>query len=260
MKILLVGDQHGDYKYIRKVFLHAKKVEADIIVQLGDYGYGWKVRQFDEDGVVECSFAHHTSQLTKEFDIFFYWLDGNHENFDWLEAFQADFPDLLREDGTWEVAENVFYMPRGNMMIWDDLRFLVCGGGTSTDRNRCREFVEWWHQEEITEADVDRCEKAGKADILLTHDFPWEGNILDRHLDPFWGEWAQKQVIKSRHQVSRVLAACGAKTVFHGHLHIAYTEQVEVDGHNVQLYGLDCNGNAMDRVVYLLDTEEYKQE
>lgn len=259
MKILLVGDQHGDQSYIKTVFNTAVFMNVDRIFQLGDYGFGWKVDQFDPEGYAECVYAHLTSQLVQATGIPFYWLDGNHENFNWLEAYMEDFPDRQKDDGTWEVAKNVFYVPRGTLLNWDNVRFLVCGGGTSINKKRCIVNVSWFYQEEIKDLDVDTCAKAGEADILLTHDFPWEVNVVDRHLDSYWGEWAINAVTKSRKQISKILYNCKAKYVFHGHLHLAYTEQIEVNGQDVQVYGLDCNGNPIGQVCYLLDTADYKE-
>jgi Icc-related predicted phosphoesterase len=242
IKLLLAGDWHGDVNHMRGVYAKACRVEADIIVQLGDFGYGWRRSQFKgTGGMVECTFVEQVEKMVKETGIPCYWLDGNHENFDFL--YEVELPRRTPEpDGTYQLREGVFYMPRGTMMHWGGYRFLICGGATSLDRAEREPGYSWWWQEALTDEDVEKCKAQGRADFLLTHDFPIECTIRDRHLDPYWGPEAMHATMENRKRVSQVLAACKARAVIHGHLHRAYSEQIMPDGRTaVWVYGLDCN-------------------
>lgn len=254
MRILLLGDVHSDYEYMGRVYSYATKVKADIIIQLGDWGMGFKgFKQFSREGIVECVFTHYVSEMALSSDIPCYFIGGNHENYDWLEELLLFVPN--NEDGTYEVAPMVKFIPRGTRLEFDCVRFLCCGGGTSINRGSLTDYVSWWPQEEITYADVDKCAQAGAAHVLLTHDFPWESNCMDRHLDPYWGEWAQTKVIESRKKVSDILLASHAQYHFHGHLHLDHLEIISLNSQQqVVLKGLAHNGEPIAKSTFLLET------
>lgn len=247
--------------HMQNVMAHACRVEADIVFQLGDFGYGWSRPQRKGTGEHYCLFSEQVAKFVKKTEnvatggvIPVYWLGGNHENYDFLERELANGKRLHR-NGTWEVAPNVFYVPRGVILTFGSVRFLCCGGGTSIDRNSRVEGESWWPQEAITDDDVVACQRAGEADVLLSHDFPWECEVIDRHLDPWWGEWAQQQVIASRQRISGIAYNANVSRVYHGHLHIRYDEVINLNGKRVRVSGLDCDNTAMSRSTLLIDTE-----
>lgn len=260
MKILLAGDWHGNVQHMRNVFARACRVEADIIVQLGDFGFGWDRKQFKGgNGLVECAFVRQCEKMVEETGIPVYWLPGNHENYDMLdysiegEATMNVVPWPLQEDGTYECRPGVYYIPRGTVMHWGEKTFLVCGGACSVDKKMRQPFISWWPQEQINDDDIAKCAEAGQVDILLTHDFPIECTIVDHHLDPFWGEEAMANTLRGRTDVSKILAACGAKNVFHGHLHISYVEKIIVNGQEVGVMGLDRDTTPLYDSTHLLN-------
>jgi len=252
MKILFVGDTHGNLTHTRNVFAHACRMEADRIVQVGDFGYGWDRQQFaGTDGRIECRFTRKVSEVAQKTGIPLYWLPGNHENYDFLE----ETLDTLeaKPDGTYELAPMVFYIPRGALLEIDGKRLLFCGGAVSIDKKRRTPGKSWWPQELITPEDVAKCAVAGQVDVLITHDFPWECEVVDRHLAPYWGAEAQDNTIKNRKNISRILETCGAKLNIHGHLHVSYTELIQVGGNEVKVVGLDCDGTPMSDCTVLLN-------
>ncbi len=250
-KILLVGDSHGNVGHMKNVFAHAGRVDADMIFQLGDFGFGWEWTQFKgTGGKVECAFSGTMSKYVKQTGIPLYWLDGNHENHDALEDTMAT--SIPEQDGTFQHADGVFYVPRGTVMTWGVKRFLVCGGAVSVDRKFRTDYVSWWHQEAITDQQVALCASMGSVDILLTHDFPWECDVVDRHLDPYWGEQAQRDSSHNRQQVSAIMKACGATELYHGHLHHDYDEEINVP-YAVHVKGLNRDETLMSANTYLLE-------
>lgn len=267
MKILLAGDWHGNSQHAQNVFAHAARVGADAIIQLGDFGYGWAFSQRKVTGEKYDTFTDHVSKFAERTGVPCFWLPGNHENYDALEEVIASSrPKCL--DGTWEIADSVFYIPRGTLLEWGGVKFLCCGGAASVDkrarldRMRHGDGDQWWAQEAITEGDVEKCKAQGRADVLLTHDFPIECEIIDRHLDPYWGEEAQQATIASRTKISGILANCDAKRLFHGHLHLYYSEMIwhphrflTRDMHQTHVTGLQRDGYSIRETTYLFDTE-----
>jgi predicted phosphodiesterase len=258
-KLLIVGDLHGNTTDMRNVFAHACRVEAEQIIQVGDMGYGWDRKQFKGGGgLVECAFVRQIEKLVKKTDIPFYWLDGNHEHFDMLEyAIEGKGtmnvpPFTLQGDGTYECRPGVYYIPRGTVLERADKRILVCGGAASVDKNMRKPFISWWPQETITDDDVQKCIAAGKVDILLTHDLPLEVTVIDRHLDPLWGQEASDTTYLNRVKISEILKSSGASLHIHGHLHHSYSEEIRVDNHVVRVIGLDRDTTPMFDHTHLL--------
>jgi Icc-related predicted phosphoesterase len=246
MKLLITGDLHGNVTSLRQVYAHACRLEADQIIAVGDFGYGWERKQFKGgDSLIECAFVRQVEKLVKETGIPLYWLDGNHENFDLLGyAIEGDgtagaAPITLQDDGTYECRPGVFYIPRGTVLERGEKRILVCGGAASVDKARRKPFISWWPQELITDEDVQKCADAGRVDILLTHDLPLEVTVVDRHLDPGWGEEAVHATYFNRVKVSEILNRCGASLHVHGHLHHPYVQEVSCDHARVKVIGLD---------------------
>lgn len=252
-KILLVGDTHGSKTDMNKIFAYACRVDAARIIQLGDFGFGWHLKQFretptDANGykVPQCDFSHHVSGLAQETGIPLDWIDGNHENHARLLALPLD------DEGYRPIFPGVRHIPRGTIIEHDGVRFLACGGAISVDRNQRKLYTSYWPEEAITPDDVERCHALGAADVLLTHDAPLASHVLDRHLDARWPQDAVDESYRNRQYVQRIWDACGAKFIFHGHIHHSYSEKE----HGRLVVGLDkCDGPGVDGCTYLLDTE-----
>jgi predicted phosphodiesterase len=260
LKLLIVGDLHGNVPAMRAAFAYACRVEADQIIQVGDFGYGWDRQQFKGgDGLIECGFIRQVEKCVKETGIPLYWLDGNHENFDMLgyamegERTSNVAPMKLQEDGTYECRPGIFYIPRGTVLERGEKKILVCGGASSVDKARRKPFISWWPQELITTDDVKKCAAAGKVDILLTHDLPLEVSVIDQHLDPAWGQEASDTTYKNRIFISEILDASGASLQIHGHLHLSYTELVSTAHGRVKVIGLDRDTTPMYDHTHLIN-------
>ena len=255
MKILILGDIHANKGHAKRVFEYAQEVEADLIIQVGDWGYAFSRTQYKgTGGKIECEFTHYVSELVKDFGIPVKWLGGNHENYEFL---QNTLDELTPEtDGTYELYPGLFYIPRGTKLEYDGVRFLTCGGAVSVDKKTRINFVSWWKAEAITQKDIDKCAQAGKADVLLTHDLPLEVTVIDRHLDPYWGEEAARGTYQNRFAISEILKASGARLHLHGHLHHSYSEIIKIP-YPVKVIGLDMDGNPMHDCTYLYNTEQF---
>lgn len=212
--VMLLGDLHGDPDALQKAFARAYSQKVDAIIQLGDYGFGWSV---GEDGI--CDYSYLTAAMVEKTGIPFYWLDGNHENFDRL----YDLP--LNEAGHRPILEGVTHLPRGSVITFGETTFMAFGGAYSVDKHNRKEGTSWWKQETADQKDIDRALSAGKADILLTHDAPWGAQTEADYvwLEKTFGNNAVVFSQANQRVVTAVLESCGAKEVYHGHLHRTYT-------------------------------------
>jgi len=207
MKILFLGDLHGDPHWVKWAFEQAVDFDAELIIQLGDLGY-WE----HMDGGKQ--FMDLLQMCTEEYLIDFWWIDGNHENFDWL----YDYP--LDSNGRRPIRPNVIHLPRGHMFELDDVKFLAFGGSFSIDRHRRELGVSYWKQEVPTVQEVDAARAVGKVDVMLTHDVP-EGTDLSGLLGPSWKVYATKFVECGtvRDRVRDVWSIAKPNWLFHGHYH-----------------------------------------
>ena len=263
MKLLLAGDPHGDLMYFRLVNDLAKKEGADRIVLLGDVGMGWTRKQFKGrngqpgDQSLQCPVIHALEGLFLESGIPVLILDGNHENFDWLDGQKADRGQ--EADGTYLLGDGVTYVPRGTVLTLGSSRVLFMGGATSMDKDRRVNHITWWEQEAITSDDVKAAVRSGQADLMLSHDLPYEGDCATASLE-HWPVMAVHATRANSWRVSEVLRACGARRLVHGHLHYRYDEWVDVGNTfgPVLVQGLDCSGSGLDNSTMLIDTDDLR--
>jgi Icc-related predicted phosphoesterase len=207
MKILFLGDIHSDIVWIKCVLEQAETFGVDIIVQLGDLGY-WEHKPGGAE-MLDC-----IQELCDKYGIDFWWIDGNHENFDWL----YDYP--LDKHGRRPVRPNVIHVPRGHTWEWDGVKFLAFGGSFSINRDRLILGDSYWEQEMPTVQEVDVARKVGKVDVMVTHDVP-EGTDLADLLGPSWKVYAAKPVECGtvRQRVRDVWDIAQPSWLFHGHYH-----------------------------------------
>jgi len=265
VRILLSGDWHGNSQHVQNVFAHACRVDADLVFQVGDFGFGWRTRQ-GKGGIFLDEFSHTVGIFAQRAGIPCYWLPGNHDNYDLIEEkiVQPHHASKLIPNG-YEHEPMVVYCPRPTALEFGGVKFLIQGGAISVDKMYRTPGKSWWHQEEITWAEIDECkrlsDKWGGFDVLLSHDFPWECNVVDRHLNPEWGQEAVEKTAESRKKISEIVKASGVKLVIHGHLHIAYTELIFPEpGKPVVVRGLDRDYTPMNANCYLLDTETFDSD
>lgn len=219
MKVLLAGDTHGDLPHVAYLLRTAAREGCDRIVQVGDFGFWPHVEPFHE----RVNAAARSAALT------WYWLDGNHENFDVLETtVEMDAPEPMQMD------DSLWYLPRGSTWEWDSCRFMALGGAPSVDKEYRVEGATWWPQELLTQEQVTRAQSRGPVDVLLTHDAPdgvcpivgpsYKGDRLSQH---------------HRRLISAVTEAVTPRLLAHGHYHHRYSgafgaTQVEGLGRNSQ--------------------------
>jgi predicted phosphodiesterase len=218
-RVLLAGDTHGDMEQARYLFMVADLESCDAIVQVGDFGYWPHMAPYDE----------RVNKLAVDAGIDFYWLDGNHENFDALEEAvntEAPKPQQMRE--------RLWYLPRGCTWTWQGCRLMALGGAYSIDKEARVEGRSWWRQELITAAQVETAMSRGHVDVLLTHDAP-EG-VCPIVSGGYKGDEISRG---NRLAVTAVVEATRPKLLVHGHYHYRYSSQYTQNTPQVEGLGRD---------------------
>lgn len=217
MKTIVCGDIHMDFGALNHM---RNKQRPNILLACGDFGYWPRMPATKFYGPTAAKHPKLPMPKTGK-NCKMYWCDGNHE----------DHQSLI-DRTTDELWPNVFYMPRGSsMLLPDGRRVLFMGGADSHDKGYRTMGVDWFKEELITQADLDRIQDH-KYDIVISHTCPceWVPGVYDhsasiREADP------------SRHALSIVLQKYRPKLWYFGHWH-----------RNVTCYDkeYDCRWTALD--------------
>jgi Icc-related predicted phosphoesterase len=254
MRLLIVGDWHGNHQEVQRSYQRARDRSADVIVQVGDFGY-W---EHADDG----AFLDYIEEWFDRTGIATYWIDGNHENHTMLRSVYDVKPGHFTV-----VRPGCYYIPRGTKWEWDGVTFMGVGGAVSIDKeyrlNRERGLPSpewgqpeakpatgpgtmWWPEEQLTDEELEFVKSQGTADVLFTHDCPTNA--------PFY--MRLKNDIDSqihRQKMNEVGKSVQPKYWFHGHMHEFYDYSFRHDGGEATVIGLECDGMKNNWV--LMDTE-----
>lgn len=207
IRILIAGDTHGELNWSKRLVKYAAEHRIKTILQVGDFGY-WPHRNAGQTFLVELSKACVAR------NIHWYWIDGNHENHDWLDAEGAFGADEFKE-----TYPNLFYVPRGHRWVWSGISFLGLGGAVSIDRQYRVPGDSWWAREAITMADADKACAGGKADVMITHDAP-DGVNFPIEMISHSASQAHRELLR------QVVNEVNPRLLIHGHYHERFTSMV----------------------------------
>jgi hypothetical protein len=143
-------------------------------------------------------------------DVKVYFLPGNHENHEMLEAMHEQ--SELTEEGFSEPAQNVFYTGRVNSWEWYGKRFAAVGGAYSIDKDCRVPGRSWWSQELLTPDEIKAAREIGFVDYLFTHDAP--------RMNPFQFLKSDLDSEINRSTMSSIAAEIVPERWFHGHYHV----------------------------------------
>lgn len=243
-----MGDTHGNTNFTLFSIRAARELGITRIVQVGDFGVwpGLKGQMFLDAVSVEASNA----------GVTFSFIDGNHEDFDQLDAALAE-NDRDSDGGVW-LRDNLLWYPRGTVCELGGRRFAFLGGATSVDKHRRVKSLSWWPQENLTMDDIERLtvNTAGRAiDALVTHDVP---ACVDLPF-PINNHWPGDVLREARNQrtlLSDAVAVTRPKVLIHGHWHVTYTTRASHKDAHFLCHGL-CGDSGEDPVdgIAVFDTE-----
>lgn len=262
MKILVVGDSHGNTNFILGAISTAAALNIRTIIQVGDFGVwpGESGRGYLE--AINTTLAGHP-------EIEFNFIDGNHEDFDQLEQ-AASNPDQVMADGRVKVREHILWCPRGTVLTLDDKKVGFLGGAVSVDKPFRSPYISWWPQENITSKDVEKLfhntviatrssGTPGRLDILFVHDAPASTDIIFE-AEKETGRWQESVLIearKPRHVLDSVVQQTRPKVVVHGHWHQKHYSTATYPNFQSVVYGM---GHENETGIGVLDTETLKME
>lgn len=249
-RILVVGDTHGDTGQLFAVIDRAVKWKADLILQVGDFGY-WPRTPSGPKFLrkIEARLALHGLELL--------WIDGNHEDFDKLLALP------IQDDGRRRISDHVFHLPRGFRTIWGNgTRWLFCGGAVSVDAYGRRVRDSWFKEEALTDSEVMAIMGDGQADVLVSHDAPFGGVKMmyrlaqDLPIEERSTFWPSDLIAASEQHQKRVrwlVDETGVRTVYHGHYHGRISDTMETAHGPVRVEGLGHDQTSLKERCVLVD-------
>lgn len=166
--ICITGDTHGVID-IAKLYsdnfpLEKELTRDDYLIICGDFGAIFYGDARDEKRLDYYATKPYTTL----------WVDGNHENFDKIEQ----YPIKEWHGGKVQfMRDNVIHLMRGQVYNIDGNKIFTMGGGLSVDKALRSPGISWWHQEEVSCAEIEEAynnlEKVNfEVDYVITHSAP----------------------------------------------------------------------------------------
>lgn len=248
MKLLFLGDTHGNTPWVDLIIQTAYENDIDWIVQVGDFGY-WEHTRSGK------FFLDETSKNLKAQDQHLVFIDGNHENHPMLRERYGPSNDphhkLHPEFGFWKIRDNLWYSPRANRWTWDGVKFMSMGGADSIDKGTRKVGVSWWWDEITSDEEIDEGIDGGLVDILITHDCP-EGvrGAIAGPIDALENQTKFPDSKANRQRIKRLVTSVRPFALVHGHYHHRNTEMYrfaygdggdELAWWETLIEGLDCD-------------------
>ncbi|WP_458682712.1 metallophosphoesterase family protein [Prescottella equi] len=233
----IAGDWHANTDYGVEAILHAGRRDADVVVHLGDFGFNFTAAYLDR-----LNAALTTQNLVLGF------VEGNHENFDWLLA------QPIARDGLRYLRDRIVHLPRGLRWKWGEIRCLAVGGAYSIDQFLRIPGESWWPQELIGPDDVRSIAGAGTADVMFCHDCPSgiavPGMDRDRYGFPASAlQTSEANRIRLRQIVDRVQP----HRLWHGHFHRRYQALLDGGDYRTVVDGLGRDKDPIDNNMVVIN-------
>lgn len=242
MRILLVGDTHGNTLWWEQfVTPAAQQLNADVICQVGDFGY-WQ-------GGDDFLSAVDATGIPVAF------LDGNHEQHPYLEAAvaKARFEQQLTATDPVPLGGNLSYLPRGGRFSWDGVTVAALGGARSIDRALRRPGISWFAEEAISNSDLELLADGATAQVLLCHDAPLCAPVplSPRHELPFVWQAELETCTEHRMRLDEALDMVQPELLVHGHYHCRWAGDVQRDWGSCHVVGLAEDGSGVANLAIL---------
>ncbi len=160
--IYITGDTHRSDLGRFQTFctLRPQLSKRDYMIVAGDFGGVWSEKTLEYD-------LQRFSVLP--FTVLF--VDGNHENFDLIDAFPVE---MWRGGKVHRIRPDIIHLMRGQVYEIEGKTVFTFGGATSIDRAGRMEGVDWWRQEVPTYEQLDEglanLRRYGNCvDYVITH-------------------------------------------------------------------------------------------
>ncbi len=161
--IYVTGDTHCrvDFQKLRTFSQkHKELTKNDYVIIAGDFGGVWFKPDLEKDLNLYSSLR---------FTVLF--VDGNHENFDLLNAYPVS---EWNGGKVHKIREDIIHLMRGQVFEIEGRKIFTFGGATSIDRAFRQEGKSWWKEELPSFEELDEgfrnLEKHNyKVDYIITH-------------------------------------------------------------------------------------------
>ena len=218
MRILFLGDTHGNIGQWYYATQIAEDYSCAAIIQVGDFGF-WTHTEF---GV---KYLNELNNLLLYFNLPCFFIDGNHEN-------HVDLNAIPVINGVRNIRDCIFHIPRGSLMELGGRKILGIGGAYSIDRASRTEGRSWWPEEMITDADITTALSVDQPDIVVSHDCP---SVVPYTL--FLNHFPAGPTLSQRDKLNLVYEKFRPKLWIHGHYHRSYRHMED----QTRFVGLDCD-------------------
>lgn len=160
MNALVVGDVHGKWKLLRDTIV---KNKADIIFQVGDFGYWPRFNGYKIPGEGIYSLSDIPTDICE-----IHFLDGNHEDhFSIKELIQDN-----KDNKEIKIDNNLFYHPRATTYKIQDNNIMFVGGALSIDGIYRKVGHDYFPDLEVLGESLFYNLPDEKVDIIMSHTCP----------------------------------------------------------------------------------------
>lgn len=236
-RVLLLGDAHGNDRFVEYALVAAARNECDMVLQLGDFGY-W------EHTLGGRTYLDRVNSVARECKVPLLFIDGNHENHEILRSLQER---SMRGDGLVEVRSDVGWITRGTKWTWAEKTYVAVGGAASVDRTMRTPGWTWWRDEVLEMRDVEHL-LGDPVDVVLSHDAPRIAGMVGKNSFP--AEDIERAE-KSRRVLDKVVDSCRPELVVHGHWHLRHSRIVG----ECRIEGLGDDESRFSQAACVLDVE-----
>lgn len=236
-KVMIAGDWHSNARWAVNA-IHEGCRDAKVVLQLGDFGI-WRT---------EKAFLEKVTEALEEEDAMLWFIDGNHEDFNYLGELMKD----VTTNTPLRITDRIRYLYRGFRWEWHGRQWLALGGAASVDRAFRQEGHSWFREEEISLIQAGLVSLRGHADVMITHECPRKvtRGLGLRDTMPGW----DYEVSRSHQELlDRVVNHIEPEYLFHGHMHIAHQATVGYPFGKLQVRGFGCDSQKGNWAI--LDTK-----
>lgn len=241
-RVLVAGDwhRHSGARFAIRVIEYAAKHGIGAIIQTGDFGF-----RFGADSENGYIFEKPLQLALKKHGIYLVWVDGNHDNHQWLREQKALHNGFVKTGS----SAHVFYAPRGHRWTWSGRTFGALGGAWSFNWYSLKEGVTLFKAlEEVKQEDVDKLGDL-PLDYLITHDAP-----ASVQLESIFGELEPE---KSRALIQQAVDRTTPRRVFSGHWHQRRDKKaLRADGSHSEVHVLNKENTAGNFVILDLEYDK----
>ena len=226
---VICGDWHQNMQYVTLLLDELGYYGTTTIIHVGDIGFMGRYRD---------RYINKLDELLTSKGIMLYFIEGNHEDYNWLGTLSID------DNNLGHVTNRIKHLPRGSQYLIQDKNYTFIGGGVSVDQNIRIKDKDWWAEEEVTPTQLVQYKQLAKTDVLVTHDGPSSCTLPlpQTFFDPFLIHKSNLH----RNILEEIREALQPSIIVFGHYHLPHSRKVDLDNKSVYFQALDCDGTDLE--------------